>query len=217
MTPDDLAKRHPRLFHLTAPDAVDGIRERGLLSTRAICDRLCLDGALRERVLSRRPREIKLEGTVDGREERYFINDNAPLFASKLAPVLDDGLTVADWLAMLNGRVFFWSDRRHAESLRGARNNADRPRVLLVFDTLSLARAHASRIEICPLNSGATLHSPPRRGLETFAAIEGLDFPQWRARRRERGEKKGLDSIKEVTVPDHVPDAFAHVVDVVDS
>ena len=217
MTPEDLAARVPRLYHLTAPGAVEGIRERGLLSPRAICDRLGIGEVERETILrTRRPREVALESIVDGRTERYVINDNIPLFPAKLARVLDDGLTPADWLDIINARTFFWADEKFARSLRAARTNVDRPRSLLVFDTLSLASAHHERMAICPLNSGATLHSPPRRGLDTFAPLHGLDFDAWRRRRRERGLKKGLDDIKEVTVEGAVPDARDHMVEVIE-
>ena len=71
-------------------------------------------------------------------------------------------------------------------------------------------------MEVCPINSGATLHTPPARGLATFAPLEGLDHEAWRRARRERGEKKGLDSIKEVTVRGAVPDADDHLIEVID-
>ena len=213
MSPEELALVVPQLFHLTAPDAVAGIRARGLMTPEAICERVGLGSAQRERMLRhRRPREVRLER--DG--EAYVVNDNAPLSTDRLAAVLQDGLTPADWLAMLNARTFFWADEAFARSLRAARNNRDRPRTLLVLDTLSLARAHGARMELCPINSGATLHTPPPRGLRTFAPLPELDHDAWRRARRERGEKKGLDTIKEVTVRGSVPDAWDHVVEVID-
>lgn len=213
MTPEELAAIVPRLYHLTAPDAVHGIRARGLLTPEAIADRAGLDAEARERLLARRrPKEVRLEAGG----ERYVVNDNAPLFTDKLAAVLQDGLAPADWLAMLNARTFFWADERFARSLRAARNNRDRPRALLVLDTLSLARAHGDRMELCPINSGATLHTPPPRGLATFAPLGDLDYDAWRRARRERGEKKGLDAIKEVTVRGGVPHAVDHLIEVID-
>ena len=213
MTPEELAAIVPRLYHLTAPEAVHGIRARGLLTPEAIADRAGLDAEARERLLARRrPKEVRLEAGG----ERYVVNDNAPLFTDKLAAVLQDGLAPADWLAMLNARTFFWADERFARSLRAARNNRDRPRALLVLDTLSLARAHGDRMELCPINSGATLHTPPPRGLATFAPLADLDYDAWRRARRERGEKKGLDAIKEVTVRGGVPDAVNHLIEVID-
>ena len=217
MTPEDLAAVVPRVYHLTAPDAVAGIRARGLFTPETICERLGLPDGERERLLTRRRlTEVRLEGDVGGGRETYVVNDNAPLFTDKLAAVLQDGLAPADWLAMLNARVFFWADERFARSLRAARNNRDRSRTLLVLDTLSLARAHGERMELCPINSGATLHTPPPRGLLTFSALPGLRYDAWRRARRERGEKKGLDKIKEVTVRGDVPDAWDHVVEVID-
>ena len=213
MTPEELAAIVPRLYHLTAPDAVRGIRARGLLTPEAIADRAGLDAEARERLLTRRrPKEVRLEAGG----EHYVVNDTAPLFTDKLAAVLQDGLAPADWLAMLNARTFFWADERFARSLRAARNNRDRPRALLVLDTLSLARAHGDRMELCPINSGATLHTPPPRGLATFAPLADLDYDAWRRARRERGEKKGLDAIKEVTVRGGVPDAVDHLIEVID-
>lgn len=213
MTPEELALTVPRLFHLTAPDAVAGIRARGLMTPEAMCERVGLEPKERERLLRhRRAKEVRLER--DG--ETYVVNDNAPLFTDKLAGVLQDDLTPPDWLAMLNARAFFWADEKFARSLRAARNNRDRPRTLLVFDTLSLARAHGKRMELCPINSGATLHTPPPRGLLTFSPLPDVDYDEWRRARRERGEKKGLDTIKEVTVRGGVPDAAEHLVEVID-
>ena len=201
MTPEELSALHPRLFHLTAPEAVVRIREEGLLSAAAIVEREGADPALLAR---RRPAEVRVGP--------YTINDNLPLAENVLAGVLDDGLRPADWLRMLNGRVFFWADEKRLARLRGANTNRDRSRAVLVVDTLSLARAHAKRMEICPINSGATGRSPARRGRLTFASLPDVDYDAWRRRR----PTKSLDRIAEVTVRDGVPDVFDHVVEVRD-
>ena len=208
MTPDELAALHPRLYHLTDPANLSSIRAHGLLSPEAMCDRCGLEGEKRDAILARR--RPAATAVCDG----FLVNDNAPLSEARLRRVLDDGLSPEDWLRMLNGRVFFWTDAHRAERPRNARNNRDRDRVLLAFDTLSLAHAHASRMAICPINSGATVHAPPRRGRHTFAPVEGLDYGSWRRARRERGYKKGLDAIQEVTVLFAVPDAAAHLLEV---
>ena len=207
MTPEALAALHPRLYHLTDPANLSSIRQHGLLSPEAMCDLCEVEPARREAILARRrPKGVALC-------EGFAVNDNAPLSEARLARVLDDGLTPADFLRLLNGRVFFWTDAREARKLRDARNNRDRPRTLLLFDTLSLARAHGERMAISPINSGATIHTPPRRGLHTFAPLLETDYGTWRAARRERGLKKGLDTIKEVTVRTAVPDAALHMVE----
>ena len=79
---------------------------------------------------------------------------------------------------------------------------------MIEFDTLSLARAHAGRLEISPINSGATIHDPPRRGTSTYAPLLGTDWQEWRRRRG----RAAPDRIKEVTIRGPVPDAGAHIV-----
>ena len=211
MTPEHLARLHPRLYHVTRAEAVDPIRREGLLSAEAICDRLGIVGEERERVLAtRRPRAVVLEGGG----ERFVVNDNRPIVLGSLARALDDGLRPADWLRILNRKVFLWTRHDHALRLAGALNNRAEGRVVLAFDTLSLARAHWGRMAASPINSGDTTRRPPRRGHHTFAALDGMDHARWRTARRDRGLKRGLDAFKEIVVDHAVPDAAAHLVDV---
>jgi hypothetical protein len=207
MTPEEVAARHPRLFHLTLPDAVEGIRRHGLLPPLALLDLFEADSATRLRALARRPVRMRLSHPVHG---TAVLTDNAPLHDRKLAPVLDDGLTVDGWRRILAGRVFFWASEAEAKRLAGARLNRGEPRALLVFDTLSLARAHAARMEIAPINTGQTLYVPVRRGSSTFAPLLDTDYDEWRRRRRLRAP----DRIKEVTIRGPVPDAETHLLDI---
>jgi hypothetical protein len=124
---------------------------------------------------------------------------------------LDDGLTAEDWLAILNGYVFFWAQPAYAENLREAQNNRTRAKALLVFDTLTLFRAHFPRVGLSPINSGAT-RTETRRGLATFASAGITDWKAWRRQR----SPTVLDSIKEIVVRDAVPDADRHLLEVID-
>lgn len=203
MSPEELAERHPRLFHVTEPGAWPSIARLGLLSTRRLLD-LFEVGAERRLALEtrRRPDAVALEHPEHG---RVLLNDQRPLSESALRRCLDDGLEPADWIGMLNDRVFFWADQSGLDRLLSARMNRARPRAILVVDTLSLARAHAGRIEICPINSGATMRRPARRRLGTFTPLEAMSFAAWR---RKRGQR---DSIVEVMVRDGVSDIERHV------
>ena len=203
MTPEELAELHPRLFHLTAPDALPSIRRQGLLSAWAIVERTGADPSL----LERRRAE---EAVVGKGSERFVLNDNIPLSEKTLARVLDDGLVPGDWLRMLNDRVFFWTGEDRLARLRNAGTNRHRPRAVLVVDTLSLARAHAERMAISPINSGATGRTPARRGRATFTPLLAMPYDAWR---RQRRPGKALDRIVEVTVDGTVPDVMDHVVE----
>ncbi len=204
--PEELSERHPRLFHVTPRGAWDGIRQRGLLPTSRLLDLFEVAGEDRTRLeRTRRPSAVALHHAVLG---TVVLNDQTPMTEAALAKCLDDGLTPADWLATLNRRVFFWADAGGLSRLANARANRARPFDVLVVDTLRLARAYAERIELSPINSGATLRKPARRGRATFTPLLALSYADWR---RKRGQR---DRILEVTVPDGVPDIAHYVVDV---
>ncbi|WP_298918292.1 hypothetical protein [uncultured Algimonas sp.] len=208
MAPEALAARHPRLFHQTAPDAWPGIRTHGLLPTTAILQRLHLPSAQIDALTHYpRPHGLVFEQTPLGRVE---INDNRPLSHAALERCLDDGLSPQDWCAMLAARTFFWADEHRGLSrLLNAKTNRDRPRDVLVIDTLSLARAHRARIQLSPINSGATIRKAARRGMRTFAPMRDFDtYAGWAALRGRR------DTVLEVVVPGAVPDLADHVTEV---
>ena len=159
---------------------------------------------------TRRSREVRLDTDFGP----ATINDNIPLSHAALGRCLMDGLSPADWCAMLAARVFFWTEARHLARLLDARTNRNRPRLVLVIDTLSFARAHHERIELSPINSGSTIRQPARRGLHTFAPMRDFtDYRDWAEQRMRLGLVKSRDTAKEVVVPGAVEDVAAHVVE----
>lgn len=204
MTPEDLAARYPTLYHATAPGAWASISKHGLLPASALLDLFEVAGARRtELTTKRRPAEVCLDHPAHG---TAFLSDNLPLSERALATCLDDGLTPRDWLAMLNERVFFWADADGLARLLGARMNRGRTREVLAFNTLGLVRAHAERVEISPINSGATIRKPARRGLATFTPLLAKGYAEWQ---RQRG---GRDRVLEVVIRGGVPDIARHLV-----
>jgi hypothetical protein len=208
MRPEDIATRHPHLFHLTERGGGDRIRKHGLWSTEKLLDHCELQEAARLTLLTRRRAEpVALHHGMFG---PITINDNRPLSEAKLATCLDDGLSPSDWLKLLNSFVFLWASNRHAQDLLKAAGNSGRAKELLVFDALPLLRNYFERVYISPINTGATLHQPARRGLATFAPAAQLPYEAWRRRR-------GLsapDKIKEVVIKDGVPDVGRYLLDV---
>lgn len=208
MTPGELARRHPRLFHLTHPSALEGIRRRGLWPASRLLDLFGVAGE-RRGALERR-RRVRSEPLSHPEYGAAMLTDNLPLSEAWLIRVLDDGLTPGDWLAMLNRRVFFWADEARATALRNAREYRGRPRPMLVFDTARLAARYADAIEIAPINTGATQHQPPRRGRSTFSPLLQTDYEAWR---RSRGLKTP-DRIVEVTVTREMPEVMEFLLEV---
>lgn len=206
MTPEELAKRHPRLYHITEPGAWQSIQKHGLLSTSSLLDLFEIAGARRKALeTERRPASVLLEHPTHG---QVILNDNVPLTEKALKSCLDDNLSPSDWLLLLNARVFFWSSREALDRHLAARLNRTRQRQVLVVDTLSLAKAHASRIDLSPINTGSTIRKPARRGLTTFTPMLKYPFNEWS---KLRG---GRDHILEVTVKDHVLDITQHTLDI---
>ena len=208
MTPAELAARHPRLYHLTSRQNLECIRSCGLLSASALLTKFGKVGSERQRVeAERRSRAVLLENHAGA---RALISDNAPISMKALAKCLDPDLTPQDWLRELNRRIFFWVDETRLRRLMLARNNRGHEKSVLVVDTLSVAEAHGGNIELCAINSGATLRRPPRRGTATFTSLGAVGYAEWRALRG------GRDSICEVTFNDAIPDVFSHVIELRD-
>jgi hypothetical protein len=204
MTAEELSTRHPRLYHVTLPGTWASMQVHGMLSTSRLLDLYGVTGLDRDAIEGRcRPRAVTLEHPALG---RAVINDQRPMSERALARCLDGEMTPVDWLALLNARVFFWAGEDGLTRLLGARGNRTRALEVLVIDTLSLARSHADRVELSPINSGATLRKPARRGPTTFTPLSALSYEAWARRRGRR------DRILEVTVMDGVPDIARHLV-----
>ena len=206
MTPEDFAARHPRLVRLSFADTLPGIRAHGLLPARDLAARGGLDLADTRRA-ARLP--VRLP---DG--HRAWITDNRPLSERKLAGILDDDLTPADWMGILNERVFFWTNDRFGRTNLTARKRLGYESEWHVFDTLRLLSPVWDRAEISAINTGATVRQAPRRGRDTFAPLATLDYDAWRTRRREAGLIRWLDAVQEVTVRGGLPQAADALLDV---
>ena len=205
MTPDELAERLPRLHHITDRAAWPMIERHGLLTTDQIVERFVADPAERERLRTERRTDFVV--VHDGPDGRVTINDNLPLHFNTLAPALDDGLTPAEWLRLLNGRVYFWPDvERGAGFLRAGRRGG-REKLLLTFDTRSLAAAYEGRLDLAPINTGSAVRKAARRGHATFTPASAVGWDEWR---RLRGR---LDKVAEISVRGGVPDALDHLVE----
>ena len=194
-----LAARHPRLYHQMPTGLWESVAAHGLLPPRLLLERIHQPPAVIDQLTrTPRPETVVIEPTPLG---RVAISDNKPLSETALERCLDDGLTPADWCAMLAERVFFWTHERDLRGLLAARSIRDQARDVLVIDTLGFVRAHAGRVELSPINSGSTIRTPARRGLGTYAKLlEVESLREWRERRMRAGVKTSLDEVKELVV-----------------
>ena len=170
---------------MTEPGAWPSIRAEGLASAAALVERF---GAAPALVAGRRPAAVTLH--APGRDP-VVLRDNGVLHDGQLARCLE-GMDVADFYRMLNARVYLWPTRRRVAGLLAARAYRHRAHLVLELDTAALLERHAAAVRLSPINMGATLINPPRRGPDT-----ALPLAAW-----PRGR-----TVAEVTVEHAVPDA----------
>jgi hypothetical protein len=199
VTEAEFIAAYPRLWHMTQDGAWPALQARGLLSTSALLDLYGIEGEAREALeLRRRATSVSLR--APGLHEAV-LRDQGPLNEAKLSRCLDDGLTPSDWLRRLNGQVYFWLKRERLAELLSGRVYRDGAHTVLTVDTASLLAAHGQRVRLSPINSGATLYNPPRRGLSTFRTI--TDHPL--------GENGRKTPVAEFVVEGGVADIADHV------
>ena len=204
MNEADLVKHFPRLWHMAEDGSFESIKKHGLLSTSSLLDLYDIDGKERLALESKR-RGDSVTITKKGLPNA-IIRDQKPMTESALKKCLSADVTPKQWFEILNDRAFFWLSRDRLRGLLSARAYRSRPQTVLTVDTASLLRAHRDRIELSPLNSGATIYNPQPRGRDTFQTIEHYPFDE---RRKTRPVEK---SVVELVVREGVPDIFDHLI-----
>jgi hypothetical protein len=165
----DLIRLYPRLFHMAADGSWPSIERHGLLSTNALLDRWEVDRETRGELTAGVRNSIS---TIEHLEfGTAVVRDQKPIHVESLASVLDE-MTVAQWLAELNSRVFFFVQPERMLGLLTARSYRGRPHTILTIDTERFVAGYELQIELCTINSGfAQPHSKAPRGRATFQSI----------------------------------------------
>lgn len=207
MLPEELAEKHPKLYHITEAGASENIKTIGLHSTKSLLELFEIEPEKKELLKSqRRAQPIHIEHATYG---KAVLNDNTPLLEKALTSCLEPPLTVADWMQILNSRVFFWPSEEDLNHHLNARLNRGRMKDVLVIDTLSLLQKYQEKVELCPINSGVTFRKAARRGIDTFTPLLKYSYKEWS---HLRGKK---DQVKEVTVVGAILDINDHIIDVI--
>lgn len=204
---DDFVSRYPRLYHMAEDGCWPLVRRLGLLSTQALVEAFDVAGVERHSILEkRRPSSVTIRSAKLG---VAVVRDQMPLNEDVLARVLQDGLAPADWYRLLNRHVFFWPTEERLNRLLSARAYRDRVHTVLTVNTRALARLHAARIRLSPINSGSTIFAARPRGLRTLLSVADYPFDEMRRRRGAAG------AVAEVAVEGGVAPVMA-VLDMVD-
>ncbi|WP_139977325.1 DUF7002 family protein [Nocardioides litoris] len=207
MEPEELVRRHPRVFHVAPALAWPSIERHGLLPAADLVALHGVTGA-RRRDLLESPRRSPALLEAPG-EPPALLRDQRPMkyLAERIAP----HSSVAQFLAAVNGRVFCWATPARLARLRGARAYRDLPQLVLHLDTARLLERHGDRVGLCRLNSGAIMYpTHPVRGHDVWQPV--ADYPYDELRRRHGA----AGALAEVTVLGPVADALDLVVEVED-
>jgi len=178
MLTQQLWEKYPQMFHMAEVGSWPSIQKHGLLSTSALLNLFEVSRKSRLAIETcRRPMPVTLTHPVYG---TAVIRDQKPLSEKRLAKCLCDGITVKQWLKLLNGRVFFWLEEARLAKLRGAQAYRAQRQLVLTIDTRRLVEAHAARIFLTHMNTGATRPFAHKRGRDTFCTIENYQFQKRR-------------------------------------
>lgn len=187
MKPDEFLDRCKKgLWHVAPPGSWNRIRREGFQTAAQLIDGAELDEADRLR-LHEEPRPAAVTLKVGG--DDVVIRDQALLAArNDPASILGDGLTVPEWVRLLNSRVYVFADRAAVDKYILKHG----PQDVLSISPLRLLEAAQWSIELANQGSGVVQNKAGvQKDRSTFQSIT-----MFRASR-----------IAEVTVVGGLPDA----------
>lgn len=181
------------LAHVTPARNLPSIRALGLLRPLTLAER---EGVSLAR-LSLRANPVEIE-TPHG---IAVLNHQLPLRAGQKAQFLD-GVTVEEWGALLDKRLFFWpgsAEPRFANSIA-----AREPMARLALDARRMFRVLSCFLDLAPINTGNAKRSPAKRGAWIYTPVTDA-VEAFRGKRIARGLVQGKDSVAEVSLRADVP------------
>ena len=130
MSPQELSSKYPNLFHMAELGSWPSIQKHGLLSTNALLDLFEVAGPERATLESEwrsnsRPITHPEHGTV-------VLRDQKPMPPDKLSKCLD-GISTQEWYKLINGKTFFWAERRRLNNLLNAVAYSNRPHCVITI------------------------------------------------------------------------------------
>ncbi len=199
MLAEELIAQYPTVYHMAENGTWPAIRERGLLSTKALVDLYEPDAETANAILNQvRRKSVTIESSRYG---AAVIRDQLPL--KFLEKCLLPGTTPQQFLDALNGRVFFWLKIERLRTLLNAKQYRKKQQTVLHVDTAELVARYSGKIQLAPYNTGS-MHVPtsPPRGADVFVDLLDYPYDQWAQKRRH----SSVDPVVELTVPYAVPD-----------
>ena len=186
MQPDEFSRLFPRLYHLTFASNLESLRTHGLHSSASLADLYQFSPEERDACLTQRRRCLQdLHGVT--------LRDQLTAPESKMKTCLV-GVSIPDWLALLNSKIFFSVTRDRVDRLLA--HYAAYPNLLLTVDTAALLCRYSAHTSLCRFNSGSFLFVPTPRGRDSFIPFSSFHYVKKR------------NTPAELTVDTPIPDIF---------
>lgn len=197
---------HPRLYHMAEAGSWESIRQRGLRSTTALLDLFEIGEPRRTQMGAQYRRS---DCVICHREHgQATVRRHSPrLTPGHLQNVLPCNMQPCEWYRLLNGKVFFWSNRDRLNNFLKAKAHIGRHHDILTVCTRSLVAQYAREIKLSHMNSGEVSRDTHKRDLDTFRTITA-----YACTHRKYGET--IECFAELTVHGSLPDIAAHTLSV---
>jgi hypothetical protein len=193
MTPEQFLNRCKVICHVGPAGVWEQVQKSGFRTA----EQLILEADLTEeerQALLTEPRRESVRLSVQG--EGVILRDQGPLFARKdLKSILGDGLNVADWIHLLNQRVYFFTDETSMRKLLDKYIQTDGAQDVIWLSPLKFVEAAGLSLELTSQNTAAIARQSGTQKTEDAFA------PLWRFTDRKPTEATifgGLDDLSPV-------------------
>ena len=171
MTREQFIRRCSILWHVGPPGSWARITREGLRTAQQLIDAADLDDETR-RTLMEKPRRHQVELPIG--DDVVVLRDQEPLFGRKdITPLLTSGMTVVDWLGLLDRRVYLFAGGRERDILTKKYAARHGSQEVITIDSDRLLEVAGSHVELADQNTGAIAHvSHPYKDWNTFQSID---------------------------------------------
>ncbi len=191
MTPEQFLSRCKVVCHVGPPGVWEHISKHGFRTAEQLILEADLDDQERQELLTT-PRRESVHLKVKG--EEVVLRDQGALFARKdLSSLLDNGLDVADWIHLLNQRVYFFTDQTSMQKFLDKYVEIDGSQDVIWLSPLKLLESAGLGLELSSQNTGAIARrSGTLKTADAFA-------PLWRFTDRKPVEATILDGLDDLS------------------
>jgi hypothetical protein len=174
----------PELWHITPAENLPSIRQLGLLRPVSMVALAEVD----VREIRLRPEPVKLN--LDGPRAR--LPGQQALLAGKGLDFLDPGVTMEQWAAVLEQRIFLWP----AGQAKTFKESLGVPAATIRLKSETLLRMYGPHMDLSPIVSGNARLNPARRG--EWMYVPATEAERFARNRQGLGVVKGEDTVAEV-------------------